>query len=93
MRWQDLFGVAGLGLVVFSTVLMFPSSTNRMHWAYLLGGSMLWLTGFAMVTGWVIWRWSISQLAQKECNSSPQAKRRWAERREKDRRSLPPFAA
>ena len=87
MRWQDVFGFAGLGLVVLGTVLMFPSSTTGIRWTYLLGGSLVWLAGFAMMTGWVAWRWSISKLAREERNACPPAEPRFNERRQKDRRS------
>ena len=93
MRCQDVFGFAGLGLVVLGSVLMFPSSTDRMRWAYLLGGSLGWLAGFAMVTVWVAWRWSISKLAREEGNACPPAEPPSSERRQKDRRSQPRLAA
>lgn len=80
MRWQDVFGFAGLALVVLGTVLMFPSSTYGMRWAYLLGGSLIWVVGFTMVTGWLAWRWSIGQPAGKERRSCGPADRRRSDR-------------
>lgn len=85
MRWQDVFGFAGLALVILGTVLMFPSSTQGMRLSYLLGGSILWLAGFATVTGWVIWRWSTSQLVREERNACPPTERRKTDRRSQAR--------
>ena len=87
MRWQDVFGLAGLGLVVLGTILMFPSSTHAMRWQYLVGGSVLWFAGFAIVTGWVAWRWSTAQATRnEERNACPTAERRHSDRR--SRRAL-----
>ncbi len=59
MRWIDVIGLLGLTLVVLGTLLLFPTSTEHMHWKYWLGGLSLWLAGCASVVGWLILRWSV----------------------------------
>ena len=59
IRWADIIGLAGFGMVVLSTVLLFPDSQESMNGAYWLGGLALWLAGFACVVGWLFLRWSL----------------------------------
>lgn len=59
MRWQDVISFAGFSMVVYGTVLLFPSSADGMNWKYMLGGFVLWLVGFVSVVGWLLWRWSV----------------------------------
>jgi uncharacterized SAM-binding protein YcdF (DUF218 family) len=59
IRWTDLIGLAGFGMVVLSTLLLFPDSGEHMTWEYWLGGLALWLAGFASVVGWLLLRWSV----------------------------------
>jgi hypothetical protein len=61
MRWTDVIGLAGLGMVVLGTLLLFPNSVDLMNWKYLLGGFVLWLMGFVSVVGWLLWRWLVRQ--------------------------------
>jgi hypothetical protein len=63
IRWTDLIGLAGFALVVFSTLLLFPSSVNRMSGQHMLEGLALWFAGFAAVVGWLLlrfWQWGKS---------------------------------
>ena len=83
MRWQDMFGFGGLGLVVLGTVLMVPGSAQGMRWAYLLGGSLMWVVGFTTVSGWLAWRWSTSQPAREGRSDSTPSERRRSDRRSK----------
>ena len=85
MQWQDVFGLAGLALVILGTGLMFPSSTHSMRLSYLLGGSIVWLAGFATVTGWIAWRWWTAHPSGKERPLFPPTERRNTDRRSQSR--------
>ena len=61
IRWLDLIGIAGFALVILSTWLLFPGSTEAMNWKHWLAGLALWLLGFNSVVGWLLWRWSVRQ--------------------------------
>jgi len=59
MRWIDVIGFAGFAMVVLGTLLLFPSSVDRMNWEHGLEGLALWFAGFASVVGWLLLRWSV----------------------------------
>jgi hypothetical protein len=59
IRWTDLIGLAGFGMVLVATLLLFPDNADFMNWQHWLGGIALWLIGFASVVGWVLSRWSV----------------------------------
>jgi hypothetical protein len=61
IRWVDLIGVAGFAMVLLSTLLLFPGSTEGMNWKHWLEGLALWLLGFNSVVGWLLLRWSVRQ--------------------------------
>ena len=67
IRWVDLIGLAGLALVVFGALLLFPSSQDNLNWKYMLGGALLWLVGFASVVGWLLLRWSVRPSPEESC--------------------------
>jgi hypothetical protein len=54
IRWTDLIGLAGFPLVLLSTQLLFPGSTDSLNWQHMLGGLALWLAGFASVVGSIL---------------------------------------
>jgi hypothetical protein len=56
IRWTDLIGFAGFALVLLSTQLLFPGSTDSMNWHHMLGGVTLWVAGFASVVLWILLR-------------------------------------
>jgi hypothetical protein len=61
IRWVDLIGVAGFAMVLLSTLLLFPASTEGMNWKHWVEGLVLWFFGFNSVVGWLLLRWSVRQ--------------------------------
>jgi hypothetical protein len=61
IRWIDLIGIAGFGMVIVSTLLLFPGSAEPMNWKHWLEGLVLWLVGFNSVVAWLLVRWSVRQ--------------------------------
>jgi hypothetical protein len=59
IRWTDLIGICGFGVVIYSFILLFGDSENLSSLAHWLGAIALWLFGFASVIGWVLLRWSV----------------------------------
>jgi hypothetical protein len=58
IRWIDVIGLAGFGMVIVSTLLLFPGSAEPMNWKHWLAGLALWFLGFNSVVGWLLLRWS-----------------------------------
>jgi hypothetical protein len=59
IRWIDLIGICGFGVMIYSTIFLFGDSEGISSWSYWLGGITLWLLGFASLIGWVLLRWSV----------------------------------
>jgi hypothetical protein len=58
IRWMDLIGICGFGVLIYSSKLLFGDSEGPRSLVYWLGGMALWSVGFASVVGWVLLRWS-----------------------------------
>jgi hypothetical protein len=61
IRCIDLIGIAGFGILVVSTLFLFPNSVEKMTWTYWLEGPVLWFVAFVFLVGWLILRWSVPQ--------------------------------
>lgn len=65
MRWIDLIGLAGWGLLVAGVLVAFSTSAQRSTWFLLVVGGAMWAVGFVSIVGWLLMRLMPQERARK----------------------------